>query len=129
MRSALFGFPLFLEQSGMVAPGVALVGDAAHRVHPLAGQGLIWAWPMSAALMRVLGDKEPYRRVGDNAYWTVIAVQRAEAILAMRLATDGLYRLFGTRAAPMAWARNIGMQCIERLPFIKQQLIAAASGR
>src|SRR5690606_41274403 len=61
VRSPLFGFPLFLEGSGMVAPGVALVSDAAHRVHPLAGQGLNLGLGDVEALLR-----SEERRVGKE---------------------------------------------------------------
>lgn len=128
VRSPMFGFPLYLETSGMVAPGVALVGDAAHRVHPLAGQGLNLGLADAQTLVRVLRDRESYRAVGERRVLERYRRRRAEAILAMRLATDGLYRLFEARATPVAWARNLGMQGLERLPFLKQRLIAAASG-
>ena len=128
VRSPVFGFPLYLESSAMVAPGVALVGDAAHRVHPLAGQGLNLGLADAAALLHVLGHRESYRGVGERRVLERYRRQRAEAILAMRLATDGLYRLFAARATPVAWARNLGMRGLERVPFLKQRLIAAASG-
>src|SRR5690606_8346895 len=66
VRSTVYGFPLLLEQSAMVAPGVALVGDAAHRVHPLAGQGLNLGLGDVEALIRVQVAKESYRGVGDK---------------------------------------------------------------
>lgn len=128
VRSPVLGFPLYLDSSGMVAPGVALVGDAAHRVHPLAGQGLNLGLADAEALLRVLRDRESFRGVGERRVLERYRRQRAGAILAMRLATDGLYRLFEARATPVAWARNLGMQGLERLPFLKQRLIAAASG-
>ncbi|NYT44177.1 FAD-dependent monooxygenase [Alcaligenaceae bacterium] len=129
VRSPLFGFPLFLESSGMVAPGVALVGDAAHRVHPLAGQGLNLGLVDVDALVQTLTNKEPYRNAGDMRVLNRYRRVRAEPLLAMRLATDGLHRLFAAQAAPLAWARNAGMQCADRLPFIKRLLIGAAAGR
>ncbi|MCD0505661.1 ubiquinone biosynthesis protein UbiH, partial [Bordetella petrii] len=52
---------------------------------------------------------------------------RAESVFAMRLATDGLYRLFGARAAPLAWLRNTGMRWVDASPFLKRQLIDGAS--
>ncbi|NYT62651.1 UbiH/UbiF family hydroxylase [Alcaligenaceae bacterium] len=127
-RSPMFGFPLFLDQSGMVAPGVALVSDAAHRVHPLAGQGLNLGLADVAELIRVLGDKETYRGPGDLRVLHRYRRARAEPIMAMRVATDGLHRLFAVQAAPVAWARNVGMQCVDHLPFIKRFLIGGASG-
>lgn len=128
VRSPLLGFPLFLEHSGMVAPGVALVSDAAHRVHPLAGQGLNLGLADVEGLLRVLADKETYRKAGDLRVLHRYRRARAEPILAMRVATDGLHRLFAMQAPPVVWARNLGMQCIDRLPFVKRALIGGASG-
>src|SRR5690606_20699445 len=128
VRSTLYGFPLFLEQSAMVAPGVALVGDAAQRVHPLAGQGLNLGLGDVEALIRVLVAKESYRGVGDKRVMDRYRRARAEPLLAMRLATDGLHRLFTSQAPPLMLARNVGMQLVDRVPFIKRRLIAGASG-
>lgn len=129
VRSPMFGFPLFIESSGMVAPGVALVGDAAHRVHPLAGQGLNLGLGDVQQLLHTLSGKESYRKVGDTRVLHRYRRARAEPLLAMRMATDGLHQLFGAQAAPLVWARNAGMQCADRLPFIKRLLIGGAAGR
>ncbi|MGB6104093.1 MAG: FAD-dependent monooxygenase [Pusillimonas sp.] len=126
VRSPVLGFPLFLESSAMVAPGVALVGDAAHRVHPLAGQGLNLGLGDVQALLEVLAGKEAYRRAGDIRVLHRYRRARAEPILAMHMATDGLHRLFAAHSAPVAWGRNVGMQVVDRLPFLKRMLIGGA---
>lgn len=125
-RTPMFGFPLTLEKSDMVAPGIALVGDAAHRVHPLAGQGLNLGLGDVDALISVLTEKEAFRRAGDLRVLHRYRRARAEPIWAMRTATDGLHRIFATQAAPVVWARNAGMRCVDRLPFIKRLLISNA---
>ncbi len=129
VRSQLFAFPLSLERSGMVAPGVALVGDAAHRVHPLAGQGLNLGLGDVQALVKVLQSKEPMRSIGDLRVLHRYRRARAEPIAAMRLATDGLYRLFAVPGLPASWARNAAMQICDRLPLIKRHLIGHAAGQ
>src|SRR5690606_42082050 len=115
--------------SDMIAPGVALVSDAAHRVHPLAGQGLNLGLGDVQALVEVLAQKEVFRRVGDLAVLRRYRRRRAEPLLAMRLATDGLHRLFSVQAPPIVWARNAGMALVDRAPLLKQLLIAGAAGR
>lgn len=125
-RSPLFGFPLTLEHSDMVAPGIVLVGDAAHRVHPLAGQGLNLGLGDVEELISVLTNKESYRSAGDPRVLQRYRRARAEPILAMRAATDGLHKLFAIQAAPVVWARNLGMRCVDRVPFIKRVLISRA---
>ncbi|MBV6305606.1 FAD-dependent monooxygenase [Candidimonas humi] len=127
IRSPLLGFPLFMEHSAMIAPGVALVGDAAHRVHPLAGQGLNLGLGDVRALLQALQDKEPYRGVGDLRVLQRYRRARAEPVLAMRLATDGLHSLFAAPATPWAWARNAGMRLVDGAPLVKRFLIAGAS--
>jgi len=112
----------------MVAPGVALVGDAAHRVHPLAGQGLNLGLGDAEELARVMRGKPTHCGAGQLHLLRRYRRARAEPVLAMGLATDGLHRLFSLRAAPIAMARNIGMQWVDRLPFVKRRLIAGASG-
>lgn len=128
VRSQPFAFPLFLENSGMVAPGVALVSDAAHRVHPLAGQGLNLGLGDVRELLRVLTAKEEFRSVGDERVLKRYRRARVQPILAMSVATDGLHRLFASQAAPVVAVRNLGMQAVDRLPMLKRFLIGGAAG-
>lgn len=129
LRAPLYHFPLTFERTGMVAPGVALVSDAAHRVHPLAGQGLNLGLGDVEELIRVLAHKPQHISVGNIQVLQQYKRRRAEPIAAMRLVTDSLHRLFGVRAAPIAWARNVGMSVVNQLPFLKKQLIANAAGQ
>ncbi len=127
VRSKLHGFPLTLERAQMVAPGIALAGDAAHRLHPLAGQGLNLGLGDVEALARTVAGREPYRQAGDLRVLHRYQRARAEPVLALRLATDGLHKLFGSRATPLVWLRNAGMHWVERAPLVKRRLIAGAS--
>ena len=127
LRSPLHGFALTLSQTPMIGPRIALVGDAAHRLHPLAGQGLNLGLGDVQALAEIIGTREPFRSAGDPLVLRRYRRARAEPVLAMRLVTDGLQRLFDVEATPVAWLRNIGLDLVERLPFVKRQLIDGAS--
>lgn len=128
VRSGVHGFPLFLERSQMVAPGVALAGDAAHRVHPLAGQGLNLGLGDVSALLGILRERPQGCGPGQLNLLRRYKRARAEPVLAMSLVTDGLHRLFASNLAPVVAARNMGMTLVDRLPFVKRALIAGASG-
>ncbi len=128
LRTQPLGFPLSLEYSAMVAPAVALVGDAAHRVHPLAGQGLNLGLGDVKTLVQVLKDKEPQRLPGDLRVLARYRRRRKEAMYTMGMLTDGLHRLFAAEPAALAWGRNLGMRLLDSMPLIKRQLIRAAAG-
>ncbi|GAA4343701.1 UbiH/UbiF family hydroxylase [Pigmentiphaga soli] len=130
-RGPLLGFPLALQTVSRLTDGagVALVGDAAHLVHPLAGQGLNLGLGDVRALARAVAGRETYRQVNDARVLRRYERERAEPLLAMRAVTDGLQRLFGSHAPPVAWLRNAGMNAIDRLPLLKRALIDGASGR
>jgi 2-octaprenylphenol hydroxylase len=127
LRGALHAFPLSLNQSPLIGEHIALVGDAAHRVHPLAGQGLNLGLGDVEALVNVLVEREAFRSPGDAMVLRRYRRARAEPVLAIRVVTDGLHRLFEVQSAPVAWLRNIGMSTVEKLPMIKRYLIAEAS--
>jgi ubiquinone biosynthesis UbiH/UbiF/VisC/COQ6 family hydroxylase len=127
LRGSLHAFPLSLNQSPMIGERIALVGDAAHRLHPLAGQGLNLGLGDVEALVSVLAEREAFRTAGDAMVLKRYRRARAEPVLAMRLVTDGLHRLFELQSAPVAWLRNLGMSAVEKLPMIKRYLIAGAS--
>lgn len=127
LRGPLHAFPLSLNQSPMIGERVALAGDAAHRLHPLAGQGLNLGLGDVEALVVVLAEREAFRSAGDAMVLRRYRRARAEPVLAMRVVTDGLHRLFDVQSAPVAWLRNIGMSAVEKLPMFKRYLIAGAS--
>jgi ubiquinone biosynthesis UbiH/UbiF/VisC/COQ6 family hydroxylase len=127
LRGSLNSFALSLNQSPMIGERIALVGDAAHRVHPLAGQGLNLGLGDVQALVGVLAQREDFRSAGDALVLRRYRRARAEAVMAMRVVTDGLHRLFEVQNAPVAWLRNLGMTAVEKLPFLKRTLISGAS--
>jgi len=123
-------FPLHLLRTrALVAPQVALVGDAAHIVHPLAGQGMNLGFADIAALLNAVTAREPHRSCGDERVLGRYARARKEDILLMQIATDGLERLFATDFEPIRLMRNIGLNLVDKLPVIKRKLIAQAMGR
>jgi 2-polyprenyl-6-methoxyphenol hydroxylase-like FAD-dependent oxidoreductase len=111
----------------MIGDKIALVGDAAHRVHPLAGQGLNLGLGDAQALAQVLCDRESFRAVSDPVVLRRYRRLRAEHVWAMRLVTDGLHHLFMQQGPAMPWLRNAGMHLVNKLPFVKRQLVAGAS--
>ncbi len=115
-----------LSARRMIAPRVALVGDAAHVIHPLAGQGLNLGLQDVRALSRVLSERETVRDAGD---WRVLRRYeraRAEPILAMDSTVHGLFRLFQARNSLAARLRNRGLNLTDRLEVVKNLLIRQA---
>jgi ubiquinone biosynthesis UbiH/UbiF/VisC/COQ6 family hydroxylase len=126
-RAPLHGFPLTLNQSPVIDDRLALVGDAAHSLHPLAGQGLNLGLGDVQSLVEIVAGREPFRTAGDPMVLRRYRRARVEPVMTMRLVTDGLHRLFNVQAAPVVWLRNIGMNLVDKLPSIKRQIIGGAS--
>jgi 2-polyprenylphenol 6-hydroxylase len=110
----------------MVRPRVALAGDAAHVIHPLAGQGLNLGLQDARALAEVLASREPGRDAGDLRLLRRYERGRAEPILAMDTMVDSLFRLFGAQSALAATLRNTGLNLTNRLPVVKNMLMRQA---
>lgn len=120
-------FPLnFLRLPAIVAHRLALVGDAAHGVHPLAGQGVNLGFGDAEALAAVLADRGPLDDPGAPILLERYARRRAEPVAAMQAVTDGLARLFGARARWVAPLRNAGMAAVDRLTPLKRALAQPA---
>lgn len=123
-------FPLrLMRPHAMVAQRVALVGDAAHVVHPLAGHGMNLGFADVEQLVRTVSEREPHRGMGDDRVLARYARARKEDVLLMQLATDGLDRLFGTDLEPLRIVRNFGLNLLDKLPGLKRRLISHALGK
>jgi len=117
-------FPLrLIRVEKPVAAGVALVGDAAHGVHPLAGQGVNLGFGDAEALADTLAA---HRRahLGDLRVLSAYARARAEPVARMQAVTHGLHHLFADARA--GWLRNAGMSVVDRLPPLKAALVREA---
>ena len=112
-----------------VAPRLALVGEAAHVIHPIAGQGLNLAIRDIAALAELVVDQR--RRgldIGDDSVLTQYQRWRRADALLLAAVTDGLNRLFSNAIPPVRLARDVGLGLVNRLPPLKRLLMRHAMG-
>ncbi len=109
-----------------VAPGVALVGDAAHAVHPLAGQGVNLGFQDVRALVEALAGRSALERPGDLRVLRRYARERREDVTAMQFVTDGLDRLFATGKPGAYTLRNLGLRLVESQPWMRAALAERA---
>jgi ubiquinone biosynthesis UbiH/UbiF/VisC/COQ6 family hydroxylase len=123
------GFPLrLIRVPRLVQPRLALLGDAAHNLHPLAGQGVNLGFQDAQVLAQVLENRGACSDVGQIRLLRRYERARREDILAMTVATDGLQRLFRVQASPISMLRNWGMALVDRVPPLKNALVQHALG-
>lgn len=121
-------FPLRLNHvPNMVAPRVALVGDAAHTVHPLAGQGVNLGFGDVMELAGVLAA-EDYRHCGNFSVLRRYERARREPIFLMQGVCHGLQQFFNNTNPILRTARNLGLGLANQSPWLKRQLIRHAAG-
>ena len=112
----------------LVAPRLALIGDAAHNVHPLAGQGVNLGFRDARELAQVLAQRGVTADCGDYRLLRRYERARREDISSMQFATDTLQRLFNNDNAPLATLRNLGLRLVNRQPQLKNYLVRQAVG-
>ncbi len=123
-------FPLRLANAQTyIQPGLALIGDAAHAMHPLAGQGVNLGLMDAMTLADVLNDA----RLAGRSLGSMSTLRRYErarkgANLAMLGAMDGFKRLFSNDVLPLKLARNLGLSLVDRSGFLKHQMMRRAMG-
>lgn len=128
--SRRFSFPLRQRHAtSYYKPGLVLVGDAAHTIHPLAGQGI------NLGLKDVVVLAEEIQRAaerqldpGSEAVLARFQRRRLADNLGMMALMEGFKRLFAQRNLGVRWLRNAGMSRLNRMPWVKQQLIREAMG-
>ena len=125
-----FTYPLGLSLAQeFIADRVALVGDAAHSIHPIAGQGLNAGLKDVAALAEVLTDA---RRRGEDIGRTDVLARyqqwRRFDATALGLAMDGFNRLFSNDNSALRWARDLGMGAVNAMPALRRSFIREAAG-
>ena len=108
---------------------MALIGDAAHGIHPIAGQGVNLGYRDAAALAQVLVEgRRKGLDVGDAQLLARYQQWRSLDTLMVAMATDGLTRLYGLPGRPASAVRRFGMALIDRLGPVKQRLMDEARG-
>ena len=129
LASARAQWPLSLAHAErLVGPGWVLVGDAAHVVHPLAGQGLNLGLADVAVLAEELAACEPWRSLGDARLLARYARRRLVPTRAMAQLTDGLLHLFASPQPLVKELRNRGLTLVNHLPPLKRLLTGRALG-
>jgi len=123
-------YPLgFHHSARIVAPRLALVGDAAHGIHPIAGQGLNLGLRDVAALTEVLVEGARLGLdLGDAALLARYQRWRGLDNLMVSLATDGLTRLFGIPGRTASAVRRAGLGAVQRMPALKRFFMDEARG-
>ena len=125
-----FVYPLEMQLAeSMTAPRVALLGDSAHAIHPIAGQGLNLGLKDAAALAEVMVEALRLGEdIGSAAVLERYARWRRLDTVAVTLATDLFDRLFSTDLAPVRAARGLGMAVVNRVGFARRFFMQEAGG-
>ena len=130
LTSERASWPLALSNADhWVGAGWALAGDAAHTVHPLAGQGLNLGLADAACLAGVLAQREYWRPLGDEKLLRRYERARKADVAAIGLVTDGLHGLFAQTDDRWQMLRNWGLQGFSRSSLLKRWVTRQAAGR
>lgn len=125
-----WAYPLSLSVAdAFVAPRLALVGDAARGIHPIAGQGLNYGLRDAAALAETLGDAA--RRgedLGELSVLTRYQSWRRPDSVAIAAATDAINQLFSNDIGPLRWARRIGLHGFGQVGPLRRAAMRFAAG-
>ena len=126
----LFSYPLTLQHAkSYIGPRVALTGEAAHRMHPIAGQGLNLGMRDVALLAELIVEGHRLGLdIGSDRLLMNYERRRKVDNKTMMVATDGLNKLFSNNITPIRWARQIGLGLVERTPFAKRFFMRQAMG-
>jgi 2-octaprenylphenol hydroxylase len=121
------GFPLRLMRAPRcVASRLALIGDAAHTIHPLSGHGINLGFQDARVLAAVLCDKPEHIDCGDFSLLRRYERARKEEVVALQTVTDTLHDLFGPSADSLKRLRNFGLNLTNRVPVVKDLLVRYA---
>jgi 2-octaprenylphenol hydroxylase len=125
-----FSFPLRQRHArDYVQEGLALVGDAAHTIHPLAGQGInLGLLDVQVLAEELLRARERELPLAGLAVLQRYQRRRKAHNLAMMAAMEGFKRLFAQPALPLRWARNTGMRWLDQAAPLKHQIMKKAMG-
>ncbi|MCR8922185.1 UbiH/UbiF/VisC/COQ6 family ubiquinone biosynthesis hydroxylase [Dasania sp. GY-MA-18] len=128
--SQRYSFPLQQRHAvDYIQPGLALVGDAAHSIHPLAGQGINLGFSDVAVLAEeILRASQRGLALADYSILQRYQRRRKADNLSMMLAMDGFKRLFAETNIALRWLRNTGMNSFNRSPAIKRKIMRSAMG-
>ena len=123
------GFPLRLMRAPRtVGPRFALIGDAAHAIHPLSGHGINLGFQDAKVLADTLNALGEFDQCGDMRALRPYERSRKEEVVALQAMTDGLYRLFVPKNEPLVRLRNTGMNLTGKLPVLRDALVRYALG-
>ncbi|UUZ67080.1 FAD-dependent monooxygenase [Polaromonas sp. P2-4] len=129
LSSERASWPLALSNADhWVGPGWALAGDAAHTVHPLAGQGLNLGLADTVCLAKVLAAREYWRGLGDEKLLRRYERARKADVATMDAVTDGLHGLFAQTDGRWQALRNWGMKGFARSTLLKNWVARQAAG-
>ncbi len=127
--SGPLGFPLrIMRAARMVAQRVALIGDAAHAIHPLSGHGINLGFQDAQALAKEIVGASPRADIGELGLLRRFERARAEEIATLQALTHGLHQMFAAQSPPIAWLRNFGMNLTDRATVVRNALARYAMG-
>ena len=127
LTTPVFNFDLIMRQpKKIVSQRIALIGDAAHTIHPLAGQGVNLGFADVQCLSNLL------KNASDSGTWSILRQYQRSRLLAVRLmqySCDGLFKLFANDYFPaIGWVRNQGLNLVNYSGLIKKRMIQEAMG-